>query len=63
MANVVCMFKSEKGKNCISFDGFSYRFAKRGVDGTIYWRCLDDRSCRGRISTDNDNSNPGNLSQ
>ncbi len=54
----VTKFTTEGGKEGISLDGFSYRRAYTGVDGTIYWRCLDDRHCSGRLSTDARQRNP-----
>lgn len=53
MANniIVSQFKTEKGKEAISYNGFSYRYVQMGKDGSLFWRCLDD-SCSGRIMTD-----------
>lgn len=38
--------------------GHIYRFAKRGVDGSLYWRCLLQEDCRGRLQTDINKGNP-----
>ncbi len=47
------VFKTEKGKDGLSFDGFCYRLDQPGADGnTLYWRCIDKKSCKGRIATD-----------
>lgn len=35
--------------------GHIYRFAKRGADGCLYWRCQLKDDCRGRLQTDKDN--------
>lgn len=50
-------FRTEKGKNGISFSGFTYRYARTGADGALYWRCLLD-SCNGRMKTDANKANP-----
>lgn len=47
------IFKTEKGKEGLSYDGFCYRLDKVAADGsTMYWRCIDKKSCKGRIATD-----------
>jgi hypothetical protein len=58
MVDICKIFKTEKGKTALSYNGFSYRYDKKGADDTLYWRCIDNRTCRGRIATDLDYSNP-----
>ena len=52
-ANRVNQFRTEKGKETISCNGYCFRFARTGVDGARYWRCLED-ACSGRAVTDPD---------
>lgn len=58
MANQLTLFRTEKGKDGIGYMGHVYRFAKRGVDGNIYWRCLLRDDCKGRLQTDANKGNP-----
>jgi FLYWCH zinc finger domain len=58
MANQLLQFRTEKGKEGIGFMGHVYRFGKRGTDGSMCWRCLLRDDCKGRLATDNINSNP-----
>lgn len=51
------VYKTEKGRDGLIYEGFCYRFDKRGADDTIYWRCADQRQCKGRIATEPDYSN------
>jgi hypothetical protein len=51
-------FTTEKGRLGITYMGYCYRFAKRGADGSIQWRCVDSKRCSGRLSTDEDYQNP-----
>lgn len=46
------VFTTEKGKDGLSYNDYCYRLDKTGVDGTLYWRCIDKKSCKGRIATD-----------
>jgi FLYWCH zinc finger domain len=47
----MCTFKTDKGKQDVSFNGFRYRFHKKGADGFLYWQCIDLRYCKGRLPT------------
>jgi hypothetical protein len=58
MANQVKVIKTEKGKDGISYHGYLYRYDKKWKNGTISWRCLEDRYCLGRIATADNYSNP-----
>jgi hypothetical protein len=58
MADDINEFKTEKGKEGIGYMGHIYRFAKRGADGCLYWRCLLKDDCRGRLQTDANKGNP-----
>lgn len=51
-------FRTEKGKEGIGYMGHVYRFAKRGADGSLYWRCLLRDDCRGRLQTDANKGRP-----
>jgi FLYWCH zinc finger domain len=48
----MCTFKTDRGKQGVSLNGFRYRFDKKGADGFLYWRCIDLRHCKGRLRTD-----------
>ena len=52
----VGFFRTEKGKEGVTYKGQCYRHDRQGTDG-IFWRCLKD-SCRGRIMTDFNRANP-----
>ena len=44
-------FKTPKGKDAFSINGYSYRFDKRAADGErFYWRCLES-NCAVRMET------------
>jgi hypothetical protein len=58
MATAVKTFKTEKGRDGISFDNYCYRFDKRLADGSRTWRCIESRACNGRLLTRDDFSNP-----
>ena len=48
------LFKTLKGKDAISFEGYRYRLDKQAANGTaVYFRCLTD-GCSGRMKTDNE---------
>ena len=51
-------FKTEKGRQGVSYKGFCYRFAKRGADGSLQWRCVHSDYCSGRLRTEEDYSDP-----
>ena len=51
------VFKTEKGRDSLCFDNYCYRYDKTGADGIMYWRCADQRQCRGRMATEPDYSN------
>ena len=51
------VFKTEKGRDGLCFDNYCYRYDKTGADGIMYWRCADQRQCRGRIATEPEYSN------
>ena len=48
----MCTFKTDRGKQGVSVNGFRYRFDKKGAVGFLYWRCIDLRHCKGRLRTD-----------
>jgi FLYWCH zinc finger domain len=57
MANAVVnvkAFKSDRGRQGIALNVFRYRFDKRGAEGCMLWRCIDQRSCKGRLTTDDE---------
>jgi hypothetical protein len=33
-------FRTEKGKDAVSVNGYSYRYDRTLKDGTLSWRCL-----------------------
>jgi hypothetical protein len=55
--NDVIVIKTDKGKEGICYLGYVYRFGKRGANDRIFWRCII-KDCKGRLATDEDNSNP-----
>ena len=40
---------TNKGKQCALYDGYSYNFKRQNAEGTIFWRCSEEKSkrCRG----------------
>ena len=59
MAEPVVLFRTEKGKEGVTYQGYSYRFAKDGkLDDRRYWLCIDNKMCKGRIATNADLTNP-----
>ena len=40
MANEIKTLRTENGKEGVGYLGHAYRFAKRGIDGLLYWRCF-----------------------
>ena len=52
--------KTSKGKDCVSFRGYSYRLHRKSADGiTCYWRCSQYQSgCPGRLITSSDYKEP-----
>jgi hypothetical protein len=38
----------------IAFNSFRYRFDKRGADGCMFWRYIDQRSYKDRLTTDDE---------
>lgn len=58
MANPpVKKFRTQKGKDAISVNGYSYRYDKTLRDGTLSWRCLEVYECLGRVGTDVNSNN------
>jgi hypothetical protein len=56
VGDAVVYFRTEKGKDAITFRGHCYRHDRMGADG-IFWRCSRE-GCRGRIMTDINRDNP-----
>ncbi|KAL3688401.1 hypothetical protein R1sor_014710 [Riccia sorocarpa] len=50
-------FKTSRGRDAISFNGYSYRLDRRSASGDLFWRCLKE-GCRGRLQTDVEMSQP-----
>lgn len=57
----VAYFRTEKGKDAVTFRGYCYRLDRVDTDG-VYWQCLQD-SCRRRIKTDSRRANPAVLTE
>ncbi|KAL3687476.1 hypothetical protein R1sor_013785 [Riccia sorocarpa] len=50
-------FKTSRGRDAISFNGYSYRLDRRSASGDLFWRCLTN-GCRGRLQTDEEMNQP-----
>ncbi|XP_003729478.2 argininosuccinate lyase isoform X1 [Strongylocentrotus purpuratus] len=44
------VFKTRRGKYCVSFRGYTYTERSRG-NGNIYWRCRNRKTCSGTLVT------------
>jgi FLYWCH zinc finger domain len=47
-------FKTDRRRQGIVYNGFRYPLDKRRADGCMFWRCVDQRSCEGRLTTDDE---------
>ncbi|KAL3685164.1 hypothetical protein R1sor_003186 [Riccia sorocarpa] len=53
----VLRYRTARGGDAISYEGYSYRVDRRLARGDISWRCLQ-RGCPGRLQTDGNFSEP-----
>jgi hypothetical protein len=60
--NDVIVIKIDKGKEGICYLSYVYRFGREVLNDRIFWRCIL-KDCKGRLATNEDNSNPRNTNR